>query len=63
MNSNEVKQTEQDVLNPSVFYPYLVIFFPSNTNFRHCSEGHICEETYRGIGAWYSQTCISFEYA
>ena len=25
MNSNEVKQTEQDVLNPSDFFPNLVI--------------------------------------
>ena len=24
---------------------------PSYTNFSHCSEGYICEETSRGIGA------------
>ena len=24
---------------------------PSYTNFCHCSEGYICEETSRGIGA------------
>ena len=36
---------------------------PSYTNFCHCSESYICEETSRGIGAKYSQTCISIEYA
>ena len=35
----------------------------SYTNFCHCSEGYIYEETSRGIGAKYSQTCISVEYA
>ena len=38
---------------------------PSYTNFCFCSEGYICEETSRGIGAYsiLKLTCISIEYA
>ena len=44
MNEKQVKLNE-----------FMIAFenkkIPSNTNFCHCSKGHIYEETSRGIGA------------
>ena len=42
MNEKQVKLNE-----------FMIAFkkIPSNTNFYHCSEGYIHEETSRGIGA------------
>ena len=43
MNEKQVKLNE-----------FMIAFenkIPSNTNICHCSEGHIYEETYRGIDA------------
>ena len=59
VNSNEMNE-KQVKLNE-----FMIAFEKktSNTNFCYCSECHICEETSRGIGAYYSQTCISVEYA
>ena len=56
MNEKQVKLNEFMIAfekNPLLY----------NTNFCLCSECYIYAETSRGIGAQYSQTCISVKYA